>query len=107
MTRQARIAALLGGELDVREVYRIRRGFLFPAELPKPGGKLLSIGRGNCWRCGAICSPHGVGVRAVLTVLTRERGTVARGIQARHLHVGCVPTELDAPLGIPARKVRR
>lgn len=106
MTRQARIEALLGTDLATREVYRVRRGVVGPEDLPKPGGKRLCA-MPKCWRCGAICSPSGVGTRAALTVLSRERGTMATGIRPHYVHVGCIPTDDSAPLGIPARKVRR
>jgi hypothetical protein len=110
MTRTARIAALLGGDLQVREVYRVKRGVVAPEDLPKPGGKLLApgrIGEPKCWRCGSTVSSHGRGVQSGLTILTRIRGTLARGVQVRVLHVGCVPGEDGVPLGLPARKVPR
>jgi hypothetical protein len=108
MTRKARIAALLGDDLGVREVYRIHRGTPDPATLPRPGGKLVAIPAAPvCWRCGAVVSHHGSGVWAPLTVLSRIRGTLARGIQVHRVHLGCVPSELAAPLGLPARKVGR
>jgi|SRR5215472_7271606 len=108
-SRRARLDALLGEDLGVREVYRVKRGLVYGDALPRPGGKVLAIPGGvpKCWRCGAICSPHGAGQWAVLTVLSRIRGSAARGIQVDRLHVGCVSTDLGAPLGIPARKVRR
>jgi hypothetical protein len=112
MTRKARIAALLGGDLDVREVYRIRRGLVAAEDLPKPGGaKLRTPGLGistpKCWRCGSPVSGLGAGVRSVLTILTRIRGTLARGVRVHYVHVGCIPTDDASPLGLPARKVRR
>ncbi len=107
MTRKARIAALLGGDLEVREVYRVRRGLVVEG-LPKPGGaKLTGTVEPKCWRCNAMLSRSGVGVRAVLTVLSRIRGTLARGVRVHYVHVGCIPTDDAAPLGIPPRTVRR
>jgi hypothetical protein len=108
MTRKARIAALLGGDLDVREVYKVRRGLVRAADLPKPGGQRLPTApEPKCWRCGSPALSNGAGARSVLTILTRIRGTLARGVRVEYLHVGCIPTDDAAPLGIPARKVRR
>ncbi|HMF40949.1 MAG TPA: hypothetical protein VKQ32_09645 [Polyangia bacterium] len=105
--RTARLDALLGGDLATREVYRVRRGLVAVADLPKPGGALLRPVAATCWRCGAMCSPHGGGVWRVLTLLSRLRGSHARGVHVHYVHVGCVPTDLGAPLGLPARKVGR
>ena len=91
----------------MREIYRVKRGVVGAAELPKPGGHTLSLGTGRCLRCGATCSPRGLGQWGALTVLSRIRGTLARGVQVHVVHIGCVPTDLSVPRGVPARKGRR
>ena len=50
---------------------------------------------------------EGTGGRRFLYVFTRERGTSARNVRAYVIHRNCVPTEVDAPAGIPARRVSR
>jgi hypothetical protein len=103
-SRTARISALLAGDLGVREVYKVQRGLKAPA---LRSGAVPTPTQARCWRCGAIVSQSGAGVRAPLTVSSRIRGSVRLGVRVEYLHVGCIPGDLGAPLGVPARKVRR
>jgi hypothetical protein len=105
MIRKARLEALLGADLATREVYRVRRGLVAAADLPRPGGRTLVVD-GGCIRCGAPAAPGGSGMRAVLTVLTRQRGTLCSGVAGFRVHVGCIPGD-EVPERILPRKVRR